>query len=769
MKLIDRLIELIISGYKYVLLILLILSVPLFYYFIQQEHFNHIDIYFDKDDYELNLYREFQETYGNEEFIVIVFKDDNIFTVKNINLIKKITASLEVEKGVQKVVSLTNVVDARSRGELFEVKPIVPEGALNQEILDGVRKNALDNELVVNAVISEDGRTTSILVEIEPLVDREKSALLNRLMRKSEAIAGDRVRLYYGGMPYAEMELNNLSRHDFLTFTPLIFVVVFAIVFLMLKNLTLSLLCQANILMILMWSIGIFVFAGEKFNLVNTIMGGILLAIAVADGIHVLAHFKDEYDSYSDLVPALERSLKHVWLPCLFTSITTAIGFVSFLTSTLMPVKVLGVFTAIGIMVALFLTMTFLPASITLLKRRIHLHQIDLNRKGEDSDRFFRVLHSVGEYATTHYRGIGIMFFIILVIAISGIFRMKFETNTMNYLPKENRVRSDIEFIEENITGTVPYVILIKAKSKENNFNKRQSLLLVEKIQEDLMKGVEAFTTSYSIADYFKTLNRAYNDNLDKFYTIPEIQSDILDFYELGDYEILNRLVSPDFMEAKLSFQLVCQTDEEGYRIYRFISDYLKDATGENFTYEITGLATLYANMEDRLKQSQIQSFSVAFVIIFIMLLFVCKSFKLALVCMIPNIFPIAATLGFMGWFGIPLDVVTVMIASITLGIAVDDTIHYVVWFKRNAESGMDTKSALLKAYRDVGKPIVITSFVLFLGFFIFILGSIIPTRIFGVLTAFSMISALIADLFFLPAIILIVKPGIKEVEDERA
>ena len=155
----------------------------------------------------------------------------------------------------------------------------------------------------------------------------------------------------------------------------------------------------------------------------------------------------------------------------------------------------------------------------------------------------------------------------------------------------------------------------------------------------------------------------------------------------------------------------------------------------------------------------------VAFIIIFFMMFFVCKTIKLTIISMVPNLFPIFLTLGIMGWFNIPLDVSTIMIASVTLGIAVDDTIHYLVWFRRNISSGMDTKPALVKALRDVGKPIVITSVVLLFGFIVLLTGSIKPTQTFGALTALAMLLALVGDLFLLPMLILIFKPEIKTMQ----
>jgi predicted RND superfamily exporter protein len=171
--------------------------------------------------------------------------------------------------------------------------------------------------------------------------------------------------------------------------------------------------------------------------------------------------------------------------------------------------------------------------------------------------------------------------------------------------------------------------------------------------------------------------------------------------------------------------------------------------------------------MTERLRLSQVTSFLSAFIIVYIMMFLVTRNFLLAFLSMIPNIYPVVVTLGIMGWFGIPLDVATVMIASITLGIAVDDTIHTVTWFRRNVEAGLDVRSSVIKTYTDVGKPIIITSIILILGFLVFVMGGILPTRTFGYLTAFSMLTAASADILFLPPLLLLFRKRLAKIRKD--
>ncbi len=768
----NSLIDLIIKRSRYILAAILLISLPMLYASIHQKFFNHVDIFFEENDPDILFYKNFQKTYGNEELAVILFTERDIFTRENIELIRKMTSHIDKSEGISRVFSLTNAEEALGTEDTVIFKSIIPEEELDQQSLTSLRKKALTNNTLVNNLISRDGKTTAILIELEPIRDNmKKREILRGIMDSCNEIAGRRTKLHFAGVPYVEVELNSLTENDFFTFTPIIFLIIFLIVTMMLKKISLSLLCQLNLLLSLIWGVGIFSFCGETLNMVTMIMGAVLLAIAVADSIHILSHYREVYAlNGCNHVDAVRDAAKYVWLPCLFTSLTTGIGFFSFITSSIRPVKILGVFTSIGVMIAFILTITFLPATLILLKDRFAedrdyrlTQEIHREVQSHDDSLFTRILMSIGKFSTGKSKTVFILLLSILAITIMGALRIEFETNTMNYLPDDSTIRNDISYIENNFGGTIPFVLLVRAKSREFDFNHYESLKLIDEIQSDLMKGINQFSTSLSIADYFKEINQAFNGNDEGYYRIPENRLDILDFYEIGDSNVLDRIIAPDRMEARISFQSRWESNETAKGIDTFISRYMKDKLGDNYTYKFTGLSSLYLHMEFNLKESQIRSFLLAFVIIFAMMFFVCGNVKLTILSMIPNLFPIILTLGIMGWYKIPLDVSTIMIASITIGIAVDDTIHFIVWFKRNLASGMDIRSSLMKTFSDVGKPIAITSIVLFLGFFILIMGSIKPTQAFGVLTAFSMLFAVMGDLFILPALLMIFKPNIKQ------
>jgi predicted RND superfamily exporter protein len=196
------------------------------------------------------------------------------------------------------------------------------------------------------------------------------------------------------------------------------------------------------------------------------------------------------------------------------------------------------------------------------------------------------------------------------------------------------------------------------------------------------------------------------------------------------------------------------------------VENHFKPFLEKEFTVSYTGLSALYITMDENLRDSQLRSFLSAFIVIALMMYLICKNVKLTLISIVPNLFPILVTLGIMGWLNIPLDATTIMIASVTIGIAVDDTIHFITWFRRNRLSGMTTEQAIIQVFKDTGKPIVMTSVVLSAAYFLLITGSVKPIIAFGALAGLAMVFALMGDLFILPSLIMLLKPVIKNNEE---
>ncbi len=762
MTFVDKFIRTIISHFKITLAVIAVVTLFFTYQYFQQTHNNHIEIFFEDDDPLFAAYEKFQNTYGNEEYGVIALESRDLFSNASFAVIRELTRSLEEIKGIERVVSLTSIEEFYGQPDTVELRKIVPAGELTPKEIARARQRAFENKFVREHLVSASGNMTALHVELERMGEKEKRAAVLSMIQTARQVAGSHFKIYCSGSSLVEVEMNRLSERDFNLFVPIIIVLIMIFILIIFRRLTLALLCQVNLVVILLWGVGFFVFSGEKFNIITNAMGAILLAIAIADSVHILSHFK-ETARKTDLaiVPAIRHTIRQVWFPCLFTSLTTGAGFISFYTSDIRPVAMLGLFTAISVVFAFFLSVTALPALMILIQNFLSqtIYSFRNEKKADPgANAFSRALIFCARIATGHKTTLFILFILILTISAAGIVRIKFETNTFHYLPDTNRIKSDLLVIEKNFGGTIPFVVVIRSEN-DRDFSDPEAAKRIEKFQETFLNQNDGITSVFSIVEYIKEFNQAFNNNDPAFFRIPDSHTDIADAFELGDPEVLDRILSIDHKETCVIFNTIWDSNESGYRLHADVTDYLENTFSPDFSFHITGLSSLYLTMDKHLQESQIKSFFIAFTIIFLMMIIVCRNFLLAVLSMVPNLFPIVLTLGLMGWLGIPLDVATTMIASVTIGIAVDDTIHFVSWLRRNSALHANPADAIIQTFTDVGKPIAITTFLLFSGFLVLVLGSIIPTQMFGLLTAFSMVFAMIGDFFVLPPLILIFKP----------
>lgn len=758
----NGLVDFSIRKYVYVLLSILFLTMVVSSAFVKLDFNNNIDIFFEKDDPGLKQYLEFQSVYGNEELALIVVKADEIFSNTTLSVIRNISDTLKETEGVKKVFSLTEHEEAVTEDDILIFKNLIPDKRFSKEELSLLKSKVLGMDIVTDRLISKGGKLAALLVELEQTnSSSEKTALMLTIKKKANQVATEGIDLHFSGMPYFETEVNLLTISDLMILVPLSSIIIFCIVYLLLRSLILSALAMTNIGIILLLTLGCFLICGESLNMVTFMLPMILLAISVANSIHILSHFIQKYNTGTvGYILSIKETISSLWVPCLFTSLTTAIGFLSFVTSNVRPIKVLGMFTAFGIMLAFMLSVTFLPAALTFMQKKVEKKKIkdskanEVNSREPQSGSTIRsVTMYLGNASIQHNIVVSLLVFLILVISVFGIYRLQYETNIIRYIPEKNRTIKDLAFIEKNFGGIFTNEILIRSMNESIDFSSPESLAMVNDIQSTLMKDLW-FSSSVSIVDYIKDMHRDMNDDDPDYFHIPKHQETILDYYEISDPEYIDRLTSPDRKEARISLLSHTISNEDVKKHIDAHSAYLTEKTGSEYSFYITGQPHLWIDMVANLKHSLMKSFSTAFVIIFIMLLWICRDFKLAMVTIVPNLMPICFTLGIMGWFGIPLDTITVMIASVTLGIAIDDTIHFIVWYKRSRLNKLDNKDAILMTLKHIGVPITITSMVLVFGFLVLLIGSMNPVKLFGALTAFSIIIALIGDVAFLPALI---------------
>jgi predicted RND superfamily exporter protein len=768
----DRYFRFITERYRLTLTLVLIATLPFFYFYTKQRFFNHIEVYFQKDDPNIAYYKEFQKVFGNDQVAVIAFKDTTIFTAENMQLIRDITDKLKKIDGVQTVLSLTTVELPKVEGDTVEFKKLIPEGELDHKTLAQAKYDVTVHPVIMGNLLGQDLTATAIMAELGSMESNDqKRIVLDTIRDETEKVNQGRRKIYYSGSPFLEVEIDRLLISDNAKFLPILGVIVVVAIMILQRSLIVTLLTAFNVFLVSVWGIGFLIMSGNSINTVTEVIAPMLLAVAVAGCIHVLHHYKEALGQFrGDHQKAVHDLLSHLWRPALATMATNMVGYLSFLTTTVRPVQTVGIYTSVGILFSFFLAMTLLPSLLLTFQKLISKSfaphgDWNLFHTKHQSDPIAAFMEKLGAFSVRHHRSIIGVFFVIIAISLYGMTKLVVETDFTRFLQEDNPLRQDITFIDNNVRGTAVLELVIHAKDKAHDFTTPESLEILDQVQTSIMRDMGPdFTTSFSIADYFKAMNRAFHRDEPEAAVIPKSQTDILDYYELADDDVLKRSISPDRMKARISFGARFKGSAAQERFQHYMESDVKKMLGEHLYYKRTGMAALYDDMDRLVKESQLNSFGSAFAVIFIMMFFVCRTFTLTVVSLIPNIWPVPVIFGIMGFFGIPLDTSTIMIASITIGIAVDDTIHTLTWYRRNLGAGMSREEAILKCFKDNGIAVVMISAVLASAYFVLTVGSVEPIIAFGGLTGLAMIVAVTGDLFLLPAVLMVIKP--KTVEE---
>jgi len=503
-----------------------------------------------------------------------------------------------------------------------------------------------------------------------------------------------------------------------------------------------------------LWVMGLIGLLGWQINLLTPVLVMIILVVGVADSIHIFAAYFQELDGTRTPTAALHRALGHVLAPCLVTSLTTMAGFLSLLTSSLEPIRRFGTLAAVGTGLAFLLGIFLIPAAIRLVPA-------GRRRSAEPSGRLSpmdRLLHVLGR--PTRRRSV-VVILVSLLIVVAGAWSIQYlavTANPMNYFEPGDPVRRDVEAIEADLGGAASLEFLVRAPG--GGMTDLDVLRRLDAFGEWL-ENLPSITRVDSLATLLKDVDRV--ENPDREGRLPRSPIGLLwtrKALEMGAPELLASRVRNDYSLGRISVRVKSADADKLAALGPQIEDVVRNKiNGPKLQVLPTGFVILMDEMRTYLIRSQITSVLVAFGTITLVLLVLFRSWKLALFSMIPNVGPIVLGLALMVALGIQLDPGTVMIATIALGLVVDDTSHFLVRLRRYVGQQMGVSEAIALTMQQTGRPIILSSVILAAGFAALLLGSFHPTIWFGLVSAFVLLVALVADLVVLPAALVVLRP----------
>jgi predicted RND superfamily exporter protein len=744
-----RLFSALLAHRTLVVVLVTVFTAFLGFFALQVRFDNTIESYFLEED--VRAYNRFLDLFSTDEFLAIGFGGEEVFTGANLALIDRMSSELATMPHVRRVVSLTTVKVALGTTDFVSFETLVPTIPSGPDALAMIRRRAFADPVVASTVLSPDAAHTAIVAEIEHRQGEfdYKIDLLRRvrsLLTREEARTGKDFRL--AGTAVLDDALFRYTRRDQERFFPLMLLIVVVVLYAGFRDWIATLLPLLVVILSVIWAYGFMVLLGYKINVISSILGPLLLSVGIADSVHFIGDYRRRIaDGHAPGAKTVETSFCDLLVPCVMTTVTTILGLLSLLIADLAPIRQFGIVAAIGVFAALVITFTLLPIMLPVLPvGRASVSR----RKGTGLVDFI-----VGRLGTWRRRqAICILTFCVLVVipAALSATRVTVGTNSLDYFRRHDEVRRETEWIDDNVAGTASLEFLVDAGPAETLLDPA----VFEKIDrfEAYLRGIDGITAVYSVVDVVKALNRALGQGEQREFRIPSSKAALAQVLLVveGSDEI-EALASADYSRARITARVAMDASSALAHRMPEIEAEMGRIFGASPTVSATGLVRLLNQMERYLLASQIKSFVVAFIVVGFCILVMLRSWKLGLLALIPNFLPLLCIIGLMPVLGIALDVGTVMIASVALGLIVDDTIHFMYRLKAEAVSAHDMPEAIALALHESAGPIIHTSLVLSAGFAVLIFASFNPVVHFGVLASTVTLLALGFDLVVLPAL----------------
>jgi predicted RND superfamily exporter protein len=723
--------------------ILLLLLVSAYFLFPHLRKAVHVDNsltgWFIEGDPALESYHRFLENFGNDEIVIVLFEPNTeLLEEANINALKNFAEACENHPDVAQVFSAHNAIIPSIKNGIPSARPLLKENISQEELK---LKLALYPFLKEQFFTSDFSAAKFIIyLKNSPDFGLKRKGILKDLYAYADVHLNDD-RSYFGGVGVIFEALNELSEKEFSRFLLVGYLLMFIVLLAIYRNLRFVLLALATIFFSTYFTLGIYGAMGHQLNLLSTLIPAIIILLCVMDVMHILNEYQSSVQKGDKLEDKL-GALKTVWWPCLFTSLTTMAGFISL---SISPVKILvsfGIYTALGIALGLLFSFLFAvlllaPAKRTQAKSLVTKRQLlAILKIGEDRPK--QILMAFGGLS---------------LLALLGITTIKVDTDSLAYLPNDHWVQKDNENIKRLVGPYMPleYLITVKEGLKTNS---PEVLTAMQKFEEDLQQKPFIGSVNGLHDIYRAAFKERYKEDWRRGFNKKGIIKNVSDYSEILNPQLMRNFSRADHQMARISIAGEIVTAGQ----LAVIMDSIQQVGDRNFKgiakVEASGYQSLYAGIVNYVTESQVKSFSLAVLLIFILLFLFLRDLKLALLSLIPNFFPIISMLGCMGFFGINLDTATAAIASIVLSFSIDDTMHFAYHYRRLKNKGRSAVHARRATISHVGKAIILTSTVLFAGYFLMLLGELKTVLYFGILTSISIVAALLSQLFLFPILL---------------
>lgn len=749
-----RWIEIVLDRPWVIIVTVIVLTVGALALFPQMRFDASIDAMIPADDPVLMDLQAVAEDFGSQELFLVAIESENVFTPETLKKISDLERDLLALPGVAEVQSPFKAQKVESSFFGIEIGPMVeflPQSAAEIEEF----KAEILASPYEGVLITADGRGAALLLSFDEQID------LNKVLGQIEDIVtsyqgpeaihivGDSYILYY-----TEMAM----KRDLLILVPFVVAVIGVVLYLIFRSVLGVLIPLVTVGASVIWTVAIMIWQGIPISLVTMVMPVILVTIGIASSIHILNKYKEALASGLPKREALEETFRVITSPVAMAALTTSAGFASLLTAFVQPMREFGVLTAIGVFLAMLLSLGLVPALLALVKEpKIAVGQA---KKGKDG-LLTRILDAMSNLAIDHPRKLGVVVLLVTLVFAYGATLITLESNIVNYFGDSSPVKRGTQVIEDVFGGSMQVSVVVDT-GRADGMKDPELVNELLHIQEYL-NSWDTINNATSMADVVRELNQALWEGDPDYYVIPHSREGIaqqLLLFTMQGGSGLDALVTYDYSQALVTARMKTLDATAMGQVIAEVEDYLVSRYGDrsDISVRLTGTPKVMLRLMNRYVQTQVSSLWSSSITVGLIVAIMMKSVSFGLISLMPLLFTVLINFGIMGWAGLPLDAITSIIASLAIGIGVDYAVHYISRYRLELADGHDVETALRKSGSTAGRGIFFNAMALILGFLVLAFSHFRAIAVFGYLISVTMIVSSLAALLVIPMVIIFVE-----------
>ncbi|NOY77512.1 MAG: RND family transporter [Calditrichaeota bacterium] len=730
------------------------------------------------------IYDKVGKIFPSRDFILVVVETDSLFRPNVIAKIDSLTRVFEDLPGIYSVMSPTNAKIITGTEEGMEVREVLQNIPRTPQEMAAYKKRLLSDNIFTGNLISNDRKAAGIMLFLKKTI--RPRIIAGEVIKITQKESGP-FKILATGKPVVNYYLARGMDRDMRVLFPLAILVVFFIPLFRFKRIKMVLIPLGVVIFSVIWTFGVMALVHSPLSHSTTILPILLISIGVADGIHILNHYFANSRFIKDRNKLVHFTMMELHGPVIMTSVTTMIGFLALNTSQVTSLLQLGIFTATGVFFAMILSLTFIPASLARMKIPTQLKEIT-------GGRLDKLSHVYARFLIRHKWGVTIAIVLIVLVSIAGIPQIQLESSDIENFPPNHPLRLATEEINKHFAGANYIDVVIEGDRP--GYIKNPLVLKKMAMLEDSLKTLPHVGGTLSLVDYIRRINQVLHNNNPAYYRIPnqtetetsryfddatgkwvekrftvpgrELIAQYLQLYEMsGKPEDLANLVDYNYQNAKVTAFLRTSRRTDLKAIDTWTRGFIRRHF-DGVHADITGVSELYLAVNDLVVSGQLKSIFLSLFLVFLLTAFMFRSFTAGLFNVLPLFFAMFLNFAIMGWFGIYLNLMTMVTSSIAIGVGVDYAIHFYHRYRMKFLESHNYEQATDQTMEEAGVAIFINALTVAAGFAILLFSAFKGISLMGLLITLTMVWSSFGALTILPTLFMILKPKFNHIGGKK-